>query len=70
MKITCIQPEGSRKTDRSSLTWRDSVLKDLKALDMNAWWKKARDRDLRSEIKEAKANKGLQRQGRSVHYGY
>jgi hypothetical protein len=36
------------------------VLKDLKILKVNAWWKKARDRALWSEtIKDAKAHKAL-----------
>ena len=59
-KITFSQPEGSRKKGRPGLRWLDSVLKDLKTLEENAWWKKAWDRDLWSEIiKEAKAHKGL-----------
>jgi hypothetical protein len=59
-RLTFSQPEGSRKKVRRRLRWLDSVFKDLKTLEVNAWWKKARDRDLRSEIiKEAKAQKGL-----------
>jgi hypothetical protein len=43
--ITFFQPQGSRKKG-----WLDSVLKDLKTLEVIAWWKKAWDRDLWSEI--------------------
>ena len=60
MKITFFEPQGSTKKGRPRLRWLDSVLKDLKTLEVNAWWKKARDRDPWSEIiKEAKAHKGL-----------
>jgi hypothetical protein len=59
-KITFSQPEGGRKKGGPGLRWLDSVLKDLKTLEENAWWKKAWDRDLWSEIiKEDKAHKGL-----------
>jgi hypothetical protein len=37
-------PEGCRKKGRRGLRWLDSVLKDLKTLEVNARWKKARDR--------------------------
>jgi hypothetical protein len=40
MKISCSQPEVSRKNVRPRLSWLDSVLKDLKALELNTWWKK------------------------------
>jgi hypothetical protein len=40
-KIIFSQLEGSRKKGRPRLRWLDSVLKDLKALEVNAWWKKA-----------------------------
>jgi hypothetical protein len=40
-KITFSQPEGSRKKGRPGLRWLDSVLKDVKTLEENAWWKKA-----------------------------
>jgi hypothetical protein len=54
-KITFSQPESSRKKGRPGLRWLDSVSKDLKTSEMNACWKKARDRDLWNEIiKEAK----------------
>jgi hypothetical protein len=59
-KINFSQPEGSRKKRRPGLRWLHSVLKHLQTLEVNVWWKKARDRDLWSEInKEAKAHKGL-----------
>ena len=48
-KITS-QPECGRKKGKPRLRWLDSVLKDLKALEVNAWWEKARHRDLWSEI--------------------
>jgi hypothetical protein len=38
------------KQRRPRLRWLDSVLKELKTFEVNAWWKKARDRDLGSEI--------------------
>ena len=60
MQITFSQPEGSRKNRRPRLRWPDSVLKDIKTLEVNGWRKKAGDRDLWSEIiREAKACKGL-----------
>jgi len=40
MKITFSQPEDSKKKGRSRLRWLDSILKDLKSLEVNAWWKK------------------------------
>ena len=45
-KTTFSQPEGSRKKGRPGLRWLDSVLRYLKTLEVNAWWKKAGDRDL------------------------
>jgi len=50
MKITFCLPEGSRKKGRSIIRWLDSLLKDLKTLEVKAWWKKTRDRDIWSEI--------------------
>jgi hypothetical protein len=41
MKIIFSQPEGSRKKGKPRLRWLDSVLKDLKTLEVNSWWKKA-----------------------------
>jgi hypothetical protein len=38
-KTTFFQREGSRKKGRPRLRWLDSVLKDLKTLEINAWWK-------------------------------
>jgi hypothetical protein len=43
MKTTFCQPEGSRKKGRPRGRWRDSVLKDLKTLEV---WKKTRDGEL------------------------
>jgi hypothetical protein len=59
-KITTSQPEGSRKKGRLKLRWIDSVLKDVKLLKVEAWWKKALDRNIWGRIiKEAKVHKGL-----------
>ena len=60
MRITFSQQESSRKKGKPRLRWLDSVLKDLKSLEVKAWWKKAQDTDLWSEIiREAKVCKGL-----------
>jgi hypothetical protein len=45
-EITFSQPEGSRKKGRPKLRWLDSVLKDVKLLKVDAWWKKALDRNI------------------------
>jgi hypothetical protein len=45
-KITLLQPEGSRKKGRPKLRWLYSVLKDIKLMKVEAWWKKAIDRDI------------------------
>jgi hypothetical protein len=59
-KITFSQPEGSRKKGRSKLRWLDSVLIDVNLLKVEAWWKKAPDRNIWGEIiKEAKVHTGL-----------
>jgi hypothetical protein len=59
-KITFSQPEGSRKKGRPKLRWLNSVLKDVKLLKVETWWKKACDRNLWGRIiKEAKVHKGL-----------
>jgi hypothetical protein len=59
-KIAFSQPEGSGKKGRPKLSWLDSVLKDEKLLKVEAWWKKARDRNIWGRIvKEAKVHKGL-----------
>jgi hypothetical protein len=59
-KVTFFKPEGSRKKGRLRLRWLNSVLRDVKTLEVNVWRKKGRGRDLWSElIKEAKAHKGL-----------
>ena len=59
-KITFFKPEGSRKKQRPRLRWLHSVLRDVKTLEVNVWWKKGRGRYLWSKlIKKAKAHKGL-----------
>jgi hypothetical protein len=59
-KITFLQPEGSRKMGRPKLTWLYSVLKDIKLLKIEAWRKKALDRDIWGRIiKEATVHTGL-----------
>jgi hypothetical protein len=45
-KITFSQPEGSRKEGRPKLWWLDIVLKDEKLLKVEAWCKKALDRNI------------------------
>jgi hypothetical protein len=55
-----LQPEGSRKKGRPKLRWLESVLKDVKLLKVEAWWKKARDRNIWGKIiKETKVHTGL-----------
>jgi hypothetical protein len=59
-KVTFSQPEGFRKKGRPKLRWLDSVLKDVKLLKVETWWKKACDKDIwRRIIKEAKVHTGL-----------
>jgi hypothetical protein len=59
-KISFSQPEGSRRKGRPKLRWFDSVLKDVKLLKVEAWWKKALDRNIWGMIiKEAKVHTGL-----------
>jgi hypothetical protein len=59
-KITFQQLECSRKKGRPKLRWLHSVLKDVKLLKVEAWWKKALDRNIWGRIiKEAKVHKGL-----------
>jgi hypothetical protein len=59
-QITFSQPEGSRKKGRPKLRWLDSVLKDVKLVKVETWWKKALDRNILGRIvKEAKVHKGL-----------
>jgi hypothetical protein len=60
-KITFSQPEDSLKKRRPKLKWLDSVLKDVKLLKVETWWKKAPDRNIWGRIiKDAKVHKGLQ----------
>jgi hypothetical protein len=59
-KITFSQPEGTREKGRHKLRWFDSVLKDVKLLKVEAWWKKACDRNIWGRIiKEDKVHTGL-----------
>jgi hypothetical protein len=59
-KVIFSQPEGSQEKGRPTLRWLDSVLKDVKLLKVEAWWKKALDRNIWGRIiKEAKVHKGL-----------
>jgi hypothetical protein len=59
-KVTFSQPEGSRKKGRPKLRWLDSVLKDVKTLKVEAWWKKALYRYIWGRIiKEAKVHNRL-----------
>jgi hypothetical protein len=59
MKITFSQPESSKKKGRSILRRLDSVLKDLKNLEVDTRRKKARDRGVWSEvIREAATHEG------------
>jgi hypothetical protein len=59
-KITFSQPEGSWKKGRPKLRWLDSVLKDVKLMKVETWWKKARDRNICGRIiKEVKVHTGL-----------
>jgi hypothetical protein len=59
-KITFLQPEGSWKKGRLKLGRLDSVLKDVKLLKVETWWKKAHDRNIWGRIiKEAKVHTGL-----------
>jgi hypothetical protein len=59
-KITFLQSEGSRKEGRPKLRWLDSVLKDVKLLKAETWWKKAHDKNIWGRIiKEAKVHTGL-----------
>jgi hypothetical protein len=59
-KIIFSQPEGSRKKGRPKLRWLDSVLKDVKLLKVETWWKKARDTNICGRIiKEVKVHTGL-----------
>jgi hypothetical protein len=59
-KISFWQPEGSLKKGRPKLRWLDSVLKDVKLLKVQTWWKKASDRNIWGRIiKEAKVHTEL-----------
>jgi hypothetical protein len=59
-KINVSQPVGSQKKGILKLRWLDSVLKDVKLLKVEIWWKKGLDRNICGRItKEAKVHKGL-----------
>jgi hypothetical protein len=63
-KLT-LQPEGSQKKGRPKLRWLDSVRKDVKLFKVEAWQKKALDRNIWGRIiKEAKVHKGSTARGR------
>jgi hypothetical protein len=54
------QLEGCRKNGIPKLKCLDSVLKDIKTLKVEEWWKKALDKNIWGRIiKEAKVHKGL-----------
>jgi hypothetical protein len=56
-KITTSHPEGSRIKLIPKLSWLDSVLRDEKLLKVEAWWKKALDRNIWGRIiKEVKVH--------------
>jgi hypothetical protein len=55
--ITFSQREGSRKKGSPKLRWLDSVLKDVKLVEVETWWKKALDRNIWGRIiKETKVH--------------
>jgi hypothetical protein len=59
-KYNLSQPEGSRIKGRPKLRRLDSVLKDVKLFKVEAWWRKALDRNIWGRIiKQAKVHKGL-----------
>jgi hypothetical protein len=59
-KIIFSQLEGSRKMGRPKLRWLDNVLKYVKLLKVQAWWKKTLDRNTWGRIiKDVKVLKGL-----------
>jgi hypothetical protein len=49
-KVTLSQPEGSQEKGRPKLRWLDGVLKDVRSLKVEAWWKKALDRNIWERI--------------------
>jgi hypothetical protein len=49
-KINSSHPKGSRKKGRPKLMWLDCVLRDVKLLNLEAWWKKALDRNIWGRI--------------------
>jgi hypothetical protein len=50
-----------------AIRWLDSVLKDVKALKVEAWWKQALDRNIWERIiKEAKVHRGLYSQKKKI----
>jgi hypothetical protein len=60
MNYTFSQYEGYRKKGRPRLRWLDSVLKDVKLLNVDTWWKKSCDRDIWGRIiKEPKVHEEL-----------
>jgi hypothetical protein len=66
-KITFSQPEDCRKKGRPKLRWLDCVLKTEKLLKVEAWWKKAGDRNIWGRIiKEAKVHNDCRARGRRI----
>jgi hypothetical protein len=64
-KETSPSLKALRKKGRPKLRWHDNVLKDVKLLKVETWWKKAHDRNIWGKIiKEAKVHKGLRDRGR------
>jgi hypothetical protein len=57
-KITFSQLEGSRRNGRLKLRWLGSVLKCVKLLKVDTWWKKTLDRNICGRnIKESMVHK-------------
>ena len=49
-KLTLLRPEGSRRAGRPKLRWLDGVEKDLRALGIRGWRRRALDRDRWKEV--------------------
>jgi superfamily II DNA helicase RecQ len=53
-EINCCQPEGSRKKGRPRLSWVDSVLKDLKILEVKSSWRQRHTMGCSAKLEERK----------------